>query len=1045
MARKAAPPAAPTVVSSAAQSGAAVRSAARGSTPVRSTPGRSTPVRSTTAVFVAPTRDGLLGRVRAALETDLDATVAWYREQMPTHYFSVTQPDEQVFHVQVLHSLRTSHDPHLTVIDDPKHGKLLVIGSPSRHPLAEVMPMVAGHASAANRDITRIELHAARDRSLFLYCFGYGSGSVPTGFDLVAHREAIRQAACGQDGSCSVAANRYLDVVDQGYLARSRVNRVVRHVLAWARLSRPEDLQVQSAGPEDGQKDGATRMLLAAGGVFMWPLLEHIAQVMTRHKLLLERGYLDWVPAVSPGSIADPTSKALIATVYVHGPDGRPLDAKAQAAVESDLLAVRDQYRDVLAAKYTDGTYGLTELAVLRSLACLASYLVGPEHPYLDVTEVAEEALLAKPALGHAIANLLVARFCPGSLLKPQGWQRRYAETLNQAHAVEVPAHAMVFEGMLKAVAAVQATNAFHSGRLGLAFRIDPAVLPAARFPQQPFGMFMFFGPHARGFHLRFRASARGGLRLLVPKSPSHYAKAKDGVLQEVYDLAWAQQLKNKDIPEGGSKCIALVEPGADPDEAVKQVIDAFLDLLVPADRMPAVIGAHGGDRPHDLIFLGPDENMTPARIVWVANRARERGLPHHATLMSSKPGAGINHKEFGVTSEGIFRWIQVVLPLIQSQKGNQPYTVKITGGPDGDVGGNLLKILNREHGKRVKVVAIGDGTGAAVDPNGLDWRELLRLVREGKGIAAFDPAKISPESRKAGAQVVPATDRAGEQFRNDLHNRVQADLFVPCGGRPNTINDGNWSQFLVDGKPTAKAMVEGANIFVTAQARRNLEDAGLLVIKDSSANKGGVICSSYEVLAGLVLDDDEFIRIKNTFVADVQEIIRSRAESEAKALISAWKRRAGQLRLSELSLQMSVEINRVSGLIEPHIEAHLEVTELQTTWARHLDGHCPPSLLAFRERFKTHIPREHRIAILAKRLASRMVYKEGLTWCSTYLLAGDRLWETLRTYLDAETEVAAVCARLAALNLPDATTMIGVVQTGAQRELVRRRLGNEF
>ncbi len=1038
MARKSARTSAASPPSSAASSAASTAPAA---------------ARSTTAVFTAPTRDGLLGQVRAALENDLDATVAWYRAEMPTHYFSVTQPDEQVFHVQVLHSLRTSRDPHLTVIDDPQHGKLLVIGSPARHSLAEVIPVVAGHASAANRDITRIELHTARDRSLFLYCFGYGAGSVPAGFDLVSHREAIRAAAGGRDGSCSIAANRYLDLVDQGYLARSRVDRVVRHVLAWARLARPEDLLVQSDGPEDGRKDGATRILLAAGGVFMWPLLEHIAQVLTRHHLLLERGYLDWVPAVSPGSIADPTSKALIATVYVHGPEGRPLDAKTQAAVERDLLAVRDQYRDALAATYTAGTYGLTELAVLRAFACLASYLVGPDHPYLDVTEVADEALLAHPAVGHAIAGLLSTRFAPGALLKPLGWQRRYAETLAQAHAVDVPAHALVFEAMLRSVTAVQATNAYRPGRLGLAFRLDPALLPAARFPQQPYGMFMFFGPHARGFHLRFRASARGGLRLLVPKSPSHYAKAKDGVLQEVYALAWAQQLKNKDIPEGGSKCIALVEPGSDPDEAVKQVVDAFLDLLVPADRVPEVIGAHGGSRPHDLIFLGPDENMTPARIVWVANRARERGLPHHATLMSSKPGAGINHKEFGVTSEGIFRWIQVVLPLIQGVQGakagknaaHPPYTVKITGGPDGDVGGNLLKILNREHGKRVKVVAIGDGTGAAVDPNGLDWRELLRLVREGKGIAAFDPAKLSPESRKAGAQVVPASDRAGEQFRNDLHNHVVADLFIPCGGRPNTINDDNWSAFLREGKPTAKAMVEGANIFVTAQARRNLEDAGLLVIKDSSANKGGVICSSYEVLAGLVLDDEEFLRIKPAFVAGVQEIIRSRAEAEAKALFSAWKRRAGHVRLSDLSQQLSIEINRVSGLIEPLITDHLDVADLQATWSRHLDGHCPPALLAFRDRFKTHIPREHRSAILAKRLASRMVYKEGLTWCSTYLLATDRLWETLRTYLDAETEVAAVCARLAALNLPDAATMIGVVQTGAQRELVRRRLGNEF
>ncbi len=992
--------------------------------------------------------------MRQALATGLDATVAWYRAQMPAHYFQVTQPAEQAFHVQLLHSLRTGQDPRLTVIDDPRHGKLLVLGSPSRHRLAEVIPVVAGHQAATSHEISRIELHTARDRSVFLYAFGYGAVSVPLGSDLSAHRAAILAEACGRDQTCSLAAKRYLDAVDQGYLARSRVDRVVRHVLAWAQLQRPEDLLVQSDTPSEIPATTATRILLAAGGVTMWPLLEHIAQVLTRHHLELERGYLDWVPAVTPTVTTDPINKALIATIYVHGETTRALSASAVRAIEGDLLAVRDQYHDGLAHTFTNGTYGLTELATLRALACVASYLIGPEHPYLDVGDLAEEALIQRPALGHAIAELLALRFQPRKTAKEAAWKRRYAEVLATAHGVEIPAHALVLEAMIKVIAGVEATNAWRAGRLGLAFKLTPELLPVGRFPQRPFGLFFFFGPHARGFHIRFRASARGGLRLLIPKSPTHYAKARDGVLQEVYDLAWAQQLKNKDIPEGGSKCIALVELGADPDAAMKQVVDALLDLLVPASQAPEVTGPFGASRVPDLIFLGPDENMTPARIVWVANRARERGLPHCATLMSSKPGAGINHKEFGVTSEGIFSWIRVVLPLI-GITGRQPYSIKITGGPDGDLGGNLLKILHREHAARVRVVAISDGTGSAVDPHGLDWRELLRLVREGKGIAAFDVAKLSPLSRKAGAQVVPATDRAGEQLRNNLHNTVVADLFVPCGGRPNSINDGNWQEFLRDGTPTAKAMIEGANIFVTPLARRSLEDAGLLVIKDSSANKGGVICSSYEVLAGLVLDDAEFISIKPAFIAEVVSIIRARAESEAKALIAAWKRRAGQVRLADLSQQLSVEINRVSGLIEPHIAEHLADKDLQATWNRHLEGHCPPALLAWRERLTTRIPREHRVAILAKRLASRMVYQEGLTWCGTYLAPAahatsslgsrDRLWETLRTYLAAETEVNAVCDRLAALDLPDSDLMLRVVRTGAQRELVRRRLGNEF
>ena len=981
----------------------------------------------TSRIAAAP---DLLTQVQKTLGQDLPATVEWYRNHMPGHYFQVTGADEQVLHLETIHSLRRTKDARLTLIDDPAHGKLLVFGRPDRHPLAEVIPLVARHPTVGRETITRIELHASRDDSLFLYAFGYGAGKVTLGFDLPAHRQAILKAVCAGKDDCSLQAVRYLDAVDQGYLSRSRPDRVVRHVRAWARLRGPEDL-VQ----EVDEVDGTTRILVAAGAMSMWPLLEHIAAVVTRHHLRLERGYLDWVPAVSGAE-----GKALIASIYVTH-QGGTLKTKSLAAVQADLAGVRDSVRDRLSLLYTAGILGLDELALLRAAAHAAHALIGQDHPYLDVAETAEEAIIAHPDLAKAIPSLIADRFRPGSKVKPAAWQKSYVAAMDAAHALEVPSHALVLEAMLRFTAAIQLTNAFRPGRLGLSFRLDPAVLPPARFPHKPYGMFFFSGPHARGFHIRFRASARGGLRLLLPKNAAHYARARDGVLNEVYDLAWAQQLKNKDIPEGGSKCIALIAPGGDADAAVQQVTDSLIDLLVPADKVPEILGPHGSPRSQDLVFLGPDENMTPARITWVANRAKARGLLHAATLMSSKPGSGINHKEFGVTSEGIFRWITLALP----QVGIGPkdaYTVKITGGPDGDVGGNLLKILHREHGKRCRVVAIGDGTGSAVDPAGLDWRELLRLVQDGQGIARFDTAKLG----KAG-KVVPATDRAGEVFRNTLHNTVPADLFVPCGGRPKTINDDNWQEFLPGGKASAKAIVEGANIFLSAGARQKLEDAGILDIKDSSANKGGVICSSYEVLAGLVVEDDEFLAMKTTYVQEVVAIIRARAEAEGKALIAAWKRRAGKARLSDLSQQLSVEINRVSGLIEPLIEAHLDDKPLAATWRRHLEGHCPPVLVQkYGDRLLARIPRAHRVAILAKRLASRMVYKEGLTWCGTYL-ANDSaaLWDTLRTYLDAETEVAAVCERLEALHLPDSETMIRVISSGAQRELVRRRLGQEF
>ena len=100
-----------------------------------------------------------------------------------------------------------------------------------------------------------------------------------------------------------------------------------------------------------------------------------------------------------------------------------------------------------------------------------------------------------------------------------------------------------------------------------------------------------------------------------------------------------------------------------------------------------------------DLLYLGPDENITSELITWIVDHAASRGYPAPNAFMSSKPGAGIHHKAYGVTSEGVTVFLDVALPVIGIDPRTQPFTVKITGGPDGDVAGNEIRILHREYG----------------------------------------------------------------------------------------------------------------------------------------------------------------------------------------------------------------------------------------------------------------------------------------------------------------------------------------------------------
>lgn len=63
--------------------------------------------------------------------------------------------------------------------------------------------------------------------------------------------------------------------------------------------------------------------------------------------------------------------------------------------------------------------------------------------------------------------------------------------------------------------------------------------------------------------------------------------------------------------------------------------------------------------------------------------------------------------------------------------------------GPDGDVAGNMIKILNREYGEACLIVGVADGTGSAEDPEGLSHQELLRLFEEGLPISEYRFKKV--------------------------------------------------------------------------------------------------------------------------------------------------------------------------------------------------------------------------------------------------------------------------------------------------------------
>ena len=58
---------------------------------------------------------------------------------------------------------------------------------------------------------------------------------------------------------------------------------------------------------------------------------------------------------------------------------------------------------------------------------------------------------------------------------------------------------------------------------------------------------------------------------------------------------------------------------------------------------------------------------------------------------------------------------------------------------------------------------------------------------------------------------LMPNAHYETQDFRNRAHLRYKADIFVPCGGRPESVNISNVGNLWdAEGKPNFKYIVEG-------------------------------------------------------------------------------------------------------------------------------------------------------------------------------------------------------------------------------------------
>jgi glutamate dehydrogenase len=160
---------------------------------------------------------------------------------------------------------------------------------------------------------------------------------------------------------------------------------------------------------------------------------------------------------------------------------------------------------------------------------------------------------------------------------------------------------------------------------------------------------------------------------------------------------------------------------------------------------------------------------------------------------------------------------------------------------------------------------------------------------------------------------------------------------------------------------------------------------AGVVIVKNSSVNKCGGVCSSYEIIASMLQDTPEIMDVKQELVADVVTKLRQLARAEAQLLFREYKKNPFAA-LPPSSKRISRAITCVhDAVLASYVGFVAENAKNELVLLSLVDEHLPKKL---REVAGTcvryHMPRAYVKCIVAASLASNIVYREGLQFAES-------------------------------------------------------------
>jgi glutamate dehydrogenase (NAD(P)+) len=335
----------------------------------------------------------------------------------------------------------------------------------------------------------------------------------------------------------------------------------------------------------------------------------------------------------------------------------------------------------------------------------------------------------------------------------------------------------------------------------------------------------------------------KGGVRY-------HPSSTRDEVMALSMMMTWKNSLLL--LPFGGGKGGIRVDPKTLDKEDLEKLSRKYIQQIY------MYIGS-------DKDIPAPDVNTDSQVMAWFLDEYIKVTGRQDFGAFTGKPVeiGGIAVREYS-TGLGVATITKMAAEKFLN--GIEGKTVIVQGF--GNVGTYTVKFLS-EMG--AKVIGVSDSKGGVIDPEGLDYNELLKVKRATGSVINYPK---------------------GKKVTNEELLTSECDILIPAA-LENVIHRGNAE------KVKAKLIVEAANGPLTADADLTMKRRGIPVVPDILANAGGVVGSYVEWAnnkMGEILEEEEQKRL-----------VISRMEKAFNAVYTEYQK-LGDVDLRTAAMALAVE-----------------------------------------------------------------------------------------------------------------------------------------